>query len=342
MRPTFYPSLINDAYNDPGLYIQFLLEGRAFIFDLGDLYNLSAKSILKLSHAFVTHTHMDHFAGLDRLLRLTLGRDKIIHLFGPENFLVNIEGKLAAYTWNLADNYKDCLTLHATEVRADKRLTQTYQLEKRFVPENPPASRPLAGDGPITLLDESGLTVSAILLDHGTPCLGFCLHERFHINIRGEALTALGLEPGAWIKEFKTALFENAPGDTLIVAPTDKGPRQFRVDELTEKIALISPGQKITYIADASGSAENERRIIEFAKDADHLFIEAYFLEKDRDIADQKFHLTAAQAGKIAGLANVKRLNTFHYSPRYADMGQRNLPDVEAQKAYQAMLKSKK
>ena len=26
MRPTFYPSLINDAYNDPGLYIQFLLE----------------------------------------------------------------------------------------------------------------------------------------------------------------------------------------------------------------------------------------------------------------------------------------------------------------------------
>ena len=83
MRPSFHPRLINHPFDDPGLFIPFLFQKRALIFDLGDINDLPAKEILKIGHAFVTHTHMDHFIGFDHLLRLLLGREKTLSLFGP-------------------------------------------------------------------------------------------------------------------------------------------------------------------------------------------------------------------------------------------------------------------
>ncbi len=111
MRPSFHPRLINGPFDDPGLFIPFQFQNRAVIFDLGDINCLPAKDILKISHAFVSHTHMDHFIGFDRLLRLTLGREKNLSLYGPPGFLKNVEGKLAGYTWNLADKYNYPLSL---------------------------------------------------------------------------------------------------------------------------------------------------------------------------------------------------------------------------------------
>ena len=107
MRPSFLPRLINGPFDDPGLFIPLAHSRRAFMFDLGDLGALSPGDLLKVSHVFVTHTHMDHFIGFDQILRLLLGRDKELVLFGPHGFIDQVAAKLNAYTWNLVHNYEE-------------------------------------------------------------------------------------------------------------------------------------------------------------------------------------------------------------------------------------------
>ena len=318
MKPSFHPQLINDSFSDPGLLISFLFQKRALLFDLGDLSRLSAKDILKISHVFVTHTHMDHFIGFDILLRLFLGRDKEIYFFGPSDFIQKVEAKLSAYTWNLIENYENILFIHVVEVQRDKILTQSYSSRNRFNPDRAPQELQFTGK----LLSEKHFSVSAVILDHKIDCIGLTLEENFSINIIKEGLKELGLEVGPWLSEFKEAIYaEGDPDQNFNVVWRDEKniirKKDFLLRDLKEKIAIISQGQKITYITDMIGNPENMIKAVELAKNSNILFIESAFLDKDKDMAQRKYHLTAKEAGLIARMANVKELRPFHFSPRY-------------------------
>ncbi|RZB33995.1 MAG: ribonuclease Z [Desulfobacteraceae bacterium Eth-SRB2] len=331
MRPSFLPRLVNGPFDDPGLFIPFLLEKRAIIFDLGDIYSLSTRDILKISHVFISHTHIDHFIGFDRLLRLFLGREQQLYLYGPQGFLKNVEGKLAGYSWNLVKHYSNLFALNVTEVHPDHMITRNYICQNRFIPDSEDINHPFNG----LLHKEPALSVSAEILDHSIPCLGFTIEERFHINIMKERVAVLGLEIGPWLNEFKQALYNNIDPDSKFevrYGGQSSCTKKFILGDLAKRIALLTPGQKISYVVDAGYSKSNVKKIIKIAKNADHLFIEAAFLEKDKDIAEKKCHLTAWQAGSIAGKAGVKQVTPFHFSPRYKGLG--DLLEKEAMDGY--------
>ena len=71
------------------------------------------------------------------------------------------------------------------------------------------------------------------------------------------------------------------------------------------------------YATDLADNERNRSALVGFARGADLLFIEAVFLEIDRQHAERKAHLTARAAGEIAKAAGVKTAVPFHFSPRY-------------------------
>ena len=175
MKPILHPSLVNDPLGDPGLFVQFLYEKRAFLFDMGDQSPLTNADLLKVTHVFVSHTHIDHFIGFDRFLRIVFGREKTITLYGPENFIANVEGKLAGFTWNLVDRYEESLTLEVVEVHPDRLRKATFRAIEKFQ-RSDEREEPLDGG---VILDEPALSVSAAILEHRVPCLGFASRKNF-------------------------------------------------------------------------------------------------------------------------------------------------------------------
>lgn len=318
MRPTFHPHLVNGSSGDPVLFVDCLFEHRALLFDLGEIQTLPPRKLLRISHVFVSHAHMDHFIGFDWLLRILLGREKELQLFGPPGFLAQVEHKLRAYTWNLVHNYLSDFTLRVTELdgRGTARLA-SFRCRNAFQREDE-TSMVCPHN---VLLREPALQVRCTLLDHGgIPCLAYALQEQVHVNVWKNRLQELGLPVGAWLRELKQAVLRDEPAHwQKRVVWRENEVEQQRVVSLAElQPALrIVPGQKIAYVTDVAWCEDNVARIVDLVRNADLLYIEAAFMQRDAEHGQRKFHLTAQQAGKISRAANVACVIPLHFSPRY-------------------------
>ena len=318
MKPLFHPALVNDPFGDPGLYIDFLFARRALLFDLGDLRQLPSRKLLRVSHIFVSHTHVDHFIGFDQLVRVCLGRDKNIHLYGPPGFVDQVWHRLAAYTWNLVQNYPTDFTVVAAEAHPDgKVMVAEFHCRKGFMPEQVRAET--LHDG--VLLDEQAFRVRSAFLDHRIPCLAFALEEKNHVNIMKNRLAELGLAVGPWLTELKEAVLRGEPDEFQFRAwwrgESGVVERRIPLGELKREILRIVPGQKIAYVTDCAYTPDNAERIVALARGADYLFIETTFLHEEEARAAEKKHLTARQAGLLAREAGAVRVIPIHFSAKY-------------------------
>ncbi len=330
----FHSSLVNDPFGDPAAYVEFMYRKQAILFDLGDIHALPPRKLLKLSHIFVSHTHMDHFIGFDHLLRVCLGRDQHIRLYGPPGFIRSLGHKIAAYSWNLVENYSNDLVIHAHEVDPDGNITCCiFRCQTAFRPE---AGEEYTKEG-FVLFENDFFSVNCIFLDHKIPSLAYRLNEKMRVNIMKNNLQDLGLPVGPWLTELKDRILRGDPDETPVNVWWREGGRRMEGQKLPlgllkEKAIKITPGESITYIADALYQPENVQRMLEISRSTDHLFIEACFLESDSQRAGEKYHLTAAQAGKLAREAGAKRITLFHFSPKY--QGQGELLIQEAMQAF--------
>lgn len=329
MRPILHPSLVNGRSGDPALYVETLFERRAILFDLGDISHLPPRKIHRLEHVFVSHAHIDHFIGFDHLLRVLVGREKTISIYGPDGFIDHVHHKLHAYRWNLVDRFATDLVFMVTEINSSLETdTVRFRLKNAFAAEAVSGGRIIEG----ALYSEPTFQISTAVLEHRTPCLAFAIEETAHVNIWKNRLAELGLPVGPWLRELKRAVTENRPDDDVVrigLPSTTPSDRAMRLGELRSAVT-VTPGQKIGYVTDVADTAANRRAIVRLVQNADLLFIEAAFAEEDVALAAERAHLTTAAAGAIAREAGVRRIEPFHFSPRYAGDEARLLNEVQA------------
>jgi ribonuclease Z len=331
MHRLFEPHLVNDAFGDPGLYVDFRDERRALLLDLGDITALPPRKLMRLSHVFVTHTHMDHFSGFDHLLRVVLGRKAAIGLTGGPGFLASVEHKLRAYTWNVVHRYEIELALEVREIGTDGKSQRA-----RFSSRTAFAREPLAPHDPVddVLHDEATFRLRARFVDHDVPCLAFAIEEKAHLKVDKARLAALGLGTGPWLRQLKHAVLTGAPDampiDLVWRDASGVHTATRHVAELRDVILDLVPGRRVGYVTDLRYTPANVQALSELLTDVDLLFIESVFLDCDSAQAARKNHLTARQAGRIAREVRAKAIVPFHFSPRYEGRAAELIAEADA------------
>lgn len=309
MRPTLHPSLVNGRFGDPALFVETLHRRAALLFDLGDLSPLSARDLLRITHVFVSHMHMDHFIGFDALLRVLVGREKEVRLVGPTGFAQRLFHKLQGYEWDLVDRYDTDLVFRALDMETGHAGREAqFSFKKQFKWEG---AQPVSVNGGLVATDGER-DVRAAILEHHGPSLAFSVQERAHVNVWKNKLDERGLPTGPWLQALKKAIALGAADGCPIETPGGIAPLGT-----LRNLATVTTGQKIVYVADVADTATNRAAITELAEGADILFIEGRFAAADAVEAERRAHLTTSAAGEIARAARVRRVEPFHFSPRY-------------------------
>ena len=305
------PRLVNGPFNDPGVFLDFRFGRRAILFDLGDLAPLSSRELLRVSHAFVSHTHVDHVAGFDRLFRLCLHRPSPLTLVGPPGFADQVEHRIRSFTWNLLDGNSVDFRLCAMDYDG-RRLIEGAEFRAREAFVRRAVELPGFPEG--VAWAEADFRIEAVALDHGIPSLAFALKEVVQVNVWRGVLNEMGLPAGPWLNDAKRAVRMGLPDDHAIEVP---GAAAVTLGVLKDRALHIAPGQVVAYVTDAAPHADNRARILQLAQGVDQFFIEAVFLEADRSLALASHHLTAWEAGALAREVGARHVTPFHHSARY-------------------------
>jgi len=145
------------------------------------------------------------------------------------------------------------------------------------------------------------LAIKAIPLKHRTPAFGYLFREKLKpLNVIKEQIEAHGLGIADVVKVKRGEDFVSGSGTVI---PNN----QLTLPPFHQR--------SYAYLSDTQFDPE----LAALVKGVDLLFHEATFLDRDKKLAQQTQHSTAAEAAKLAKLAGVKKLLIGHFSSRYKE-----------------------
>jgi ribonuclease Z len=151
------------------------------------------------------------------------------------------------------------------------------------------------------IFENKKLTISAIPLTHRTSTYGYLFREKMKpLNVRKEQVEALGLGIADIVKVKRGEDFRIGSGTIIPNSQLTLPPYHQR---------------SYAYLSDTRFNPALAERV----RGVDLLFHEATFAEKDKELAAQTMHSTAAEAAELAKLAGARKLLIGHFSSRYQD-----------------------
>jgi len=133
----------------------------------------------------------------------------------------------------------------------------------------------------------------------GSDCFGFTFQERAHRPFLVDKAEALGVPAG--------------PERRLLVQGQSITLPNGRIVQPDDVLGEPVPGARLVFVGDAAETSD----LVDEARGADALVIEATYLKEDAELAHRFGHLIATQAAELAREANVRQLILTHISRRY-------------------------
>ena len=316
---------VNDAQKYPALYIQSKQKGSSYLFDIGDIYNLENRYLVKIKYLFISHTHMDHFIGFNSLVRIGVPLIKPLNIFGPKDIHLHIRSSLLSFRWNLLNS--DQIRFKVYEIQDSGVKVYDITNTNDFVPTvskdsiEPPKTfyNPMLPSPAhfIQTLDNGG-HIQAVVLDHGIESIAYMYQSPTQFKVCKEAMNDLSLTPGSWILDLKDKVLNNRLDDFIYVDVKGES-KQFKVDFLYKEILSIKESKTFSYLTDFYFTESNIQRVKLLSEDSDTMFSESSFMDADYKKAFYKKHLTTKQLALLAAYCNVSNIKCFHISRSYKD-----------------------
>ena len=301
-------NLVNGSTGDPVLYLDYPGSTNAMLFDAGENHRLSNAQLGDLECTFLTHHHVDHFIGFDRIVRANIDQDKTLRVFGPIGTIQKVYDRIHSYEYPFFPFQK--IAIEINELDTGTIRTGLLECTKRFPP---PTITERAWSGG-TCYENEHLRVEAAPADHTVPCWSYALVEKSGYHPDPAKLSAGMLKPGEWVAQ---VLRQLRSGESLDTEIEIRGGR-FTLKTLAEQYFAESQGARVAFITDTLYSEAVRPGLIRLAKGAWRLYCDSFYATSHLKQAQKHKHMTATQAAELAKAAKVEHLELIHFSTRYA------------------------
>ena len=284
------------------------------LFDCGQgcLDAIAIAEAQQIEHLFFSHFHMDHVSGFDALFRLTYDRPQLpMRVYGPAGTITIMEHRMRGFLWNLHHGHPGEWIVN--EISSDTVHSGSYFAAEAFSVRHKETNNVFRN----IVYSSPGFEVEALILDHGTPSIGYVVREADRSNILMEPIAKLGLKPGSWMQQIKDPFAKgtvNLPSGGSIT-----------LEDVRSQCTVVTPGESFAYLTDFMLTPDTIGPIADRIRNVDMVVCESQYQDADLDLAVKNRHMTATRSAKLAEMAGAGSLMLFHISDRYTPEGRQLL-----------------
>jgi ribonuclease Z len=309
LEPTFFAGL----FDDPLLLVRIRPSGRALLFDCGKMHHLAKRVYTSIDAIFITHAHMDHFMGMDSVIRHSHASPRTVDVFGPPGLSGRMAHKFACYDWNLADTFWG--NFRVGEVSDGRVKITLYRGPEGF------AASP-EGERHGEIYSNSYVTVRGSLCEHRIPVLAFRVDEGAAFVLDEVRMAEEGVIKGEWLKNLEKLFHTGTLEGNAIQIPLRTGGvieerREPDAAALYQRIRKFEEPASIGYLTDVGYSEENVEKLAGLLKGVTLLVCECAFLAAEEKKAGLSRHLCTSHLNLILDRLRPRYVLPMHFSKTY-------------------------